>query len=288
MNNGLNEDIRIGFIGAGKVGFTLGKFFTDKGIRVTGYYSRQAESAREAAAFTDSKFYEELDNIVNDSDALFLTVPDGEISGVFQKIKDYNICHKYICHCSGALSSKDAFEGIEETGATGYSIHPLFPISSKYDCYKELSDAFFCLEGDKAGLEMFLSLFKKLGVRARTIDSEHKVQYHGACVFASNLICGVIKESLDILGTCGFDEEEALAALRPLIKSNISHVLEDGPVTALTGPIERGDLDTVKKHMASWDGETADMYRMLSRKVLECAKIKNPDRDYTTLRTYLS
>ena len=73
------DTMKIGFIGAGKVGFSLGKFFTAGGITMTGYFSRHRESAVEAAAFTNTKSYESLATIVKESDALFLTVPDGEM-----------------------------------------------------------------------------------------------------------------------------------------------------------------------------------------------------------------
>lgn len=287
MNNGLEVDIRIGFIGAGKVGFTLGKFFRSKGIRVTGYYSKHAESANEAATFTDSTFFEELKDIVSESDALFLTVPDGEIAGVFNRIKDFDIQGKYICHCSGALSSDVAFEGIRSTGASGYSIHPLFPISSKYDCYEELSDAFFCIEGDSSGIEIFDSLLKQMGLKVRRIAGEDKIKYHSACVFASNLVCGVIAESLKQLGECGFAEDEALQAVKPLIESNIKHILDVGPVEALTGPVERADVTTIGKHMDVLEGQSLDMYKVLSRRIVDCARRKNPGREYKKLEDML-
>ena len=68
--------MKTGFIGAGKVGFTLGKFFAANNIQVTGYYSRRRESAKEAAAFTGTTVYDSIGELVQDSDAVFLTVPD--------------------------------------------------------------------------------------------------------------------------------------------------------------------------------------------------------------------
>ena len=147
--------MKIGFIGAGKVGFSLGKFFSEGGITVTGYYSRHRESAEEAAAFTETKSYASLADIAKESDALFLTVPDGEITSVYEKLKSIGISDKQICHTSGALSAEEAFPQIKEYGAYGYSIHPLFPISSKKESYKELGDAFFCLEGDGPDLSLW-------------------------------------------------------------------------------------------------------------------------------------
>ncbi|MGM9607240.1 MAG: NAD(P)-binding domain-containing protein [Oscillospiraceae bacterium] len=135
--------MKIGFIGAGKVGFTLGKFFAQGGIPVTGYWSRNPESAQEAAFFTGSRQYDSPEALVQDSDALFLTVPDSAITPVFQDLGAFEISEKQICHCSGAMTAGEAFPGIGQTGAYGYSIHPLFPVSSKYEAYRELTGAFF-------------------------------------------------------------------------------------------------------------------------------------------------
>lgn len=278
------KELKIGFIGAGKVGFSLGKLFAAHEITVTGYFSRHGESAKEAADFTETIYFEKIEDIVDVSNVIFITVPDGEISSVYQSIKGLNISNKLICHTSGALNSKDAFEDIDELGAYGFSIHPLFPVSSKYTSYMELMDAFFCLEGSEAKIYIFEMLFKQLGIKTFSIGVENKVKYHAACAMASNLICGIIKESTDLLAECGFAESTALEALKPLVLSNINHVLSVGPSKALTGPIERNDIETVNKHIKCFNrGEEADLYKRVSLKVLECAREKNPQRDYGEL-----
>lgn len=97
--------MKAGFIGAGKVGFSLGKYLKERGTELTGYYSRSSRSAIEAAEFTDTKSYENLADIVNDSDTLFITVPDGAIGTVWEELRNLPIKDKNICHCSGSISS---------------------------------------------------------------------------------------------------------------------------------------------------------------------------------------
>ena len=72
-------DMRAGFIGAGKVGFSLGKYLKENGVEITGYFSKSPESAKSAADFTNTKLYKSIENILSDSDTLFITVPDGQI-----------------------------------------------------------------------------------------------------------------------------------------------------------------------------------------------------------------
>lgn len=110
---------------------------------MTGYYSRHIESAKTAADFTGTHCYEKLEDLISDSDAIFITVPDGVITDIFKELRKFDIKGKQICHCSGSISAEEAFPGIRDTGAMACSIHPLFPISDKFTTYTELTDAFF-------------------------------------------------------------------------------------------------------------------------------------------------
>lgn len=280
--------MKIGFIGAGKVGFSLGKYFADNEITLSGYFSRSNESAKEAASFTGSQFYENLENIVKDSDVLFLTVPDNIINEIYSQISNISIKGKLICHCSGALSAKEVFPCIDKKGAFGYSIHPLFPVSDRYSSYKELSDAFFTIEGDKEHLELWKCFFTKLGNKVLLIDEKCKSKYHTAATMASNQIIAVINESVALLTECGFDSDNALKALKPLIINNIDNVFDKGIVNSLTGPVERCDISTVKKNINSFDGnEDKLLYCLLCKKQLEISQEKHKDRNYTMLYEYL-
>ncbi len=109
--------MKIGFFGAGKVGFSLGKYFSDNGLSVTGYYNRNKESALEAANFTGTKCFDSPEELINESDCIFLTVSDGAIKSVYDSIKSPMLSGKMLCHCSGSLSAEEAFPDIESFGA---------------------------------------------------------------------------------------------------------------------------------------------------------------------------
>ncbi len=279
--------MKIGFIGAGKVGFSLGKYLSVNGIGLSGYYSRNLNSAEEAAEFTGSKAFSTPGELIRESTVIFITVPDGAITDVFNNIRELGISGKLICHCSGALSAGEAFPDISTSGAQGLSIHPLFPVSSKYDSYKELRNAFFCLEGDRA--DEWRDILTSLGNPVRIIDGSVKVRYHAACAISSNLVCALAAESVSLLKECGFTADEALQALRPLAMSNMSKVFEAGPVSALTGPVERNDVSTVSKHLKCFGtDEERELYTAVSRKLTEVASEKHPETDYSELSKLLS
>ena len=263
--------MRIGFIGAGKVGFTLGKYLEQKlnkeeiqknlpeTVTVSGYYSRQVESAKEAAAFTNTEAFDDLKKIVCASDVLMLTVPDGRIEAVWDSIK-----------------------------AFGYSIHPMYAISSTTKSYREMQKCFFTVEGAEEWGNKLCRFIRLLGNDCVLLSTENKTKYHAAAVFASNLVNGLYGSAVSLLEDCGFEEKQAEQALVPLFMGNASHIAEDGPVAGLTGPIERNDTTTVKKHLNVLDANEKHIYISVSGAVLALAEQKYPNRDYSEMKKILS
>ena len=279
--------MKIGFIGAGKVGFTMGKYFRTQGIEVTGYFSRSIQSAQEAADFTQTQVFTGVQDLLAVSDVLFFTLPDGAIRSVYEELRPYGIQNKIFCHCSGALTASDAFPEIEKTGAVGFSVHPLFAVSDKYHAYEELTDVFFTLEGSAAKLSFMKERLKGIGLKVKVISPEEKVKYHCAAALASNYVIGLLAFSSRLLEECGFSADEAENALRPLFGGNAEHIVQDGMVNALTGPLERGDLATLKKHLDCLDGEQGKLYSLLAKELIVTAQNKHPERDYTAIKNYL-
>lgn len=272
--------MKIGFIGAGKVGFSLGKYFAINGASVVGFYSKFCEDAQAAAIFTDSKCFLDLKSLIRECDTLFLTVEDSNISEVYSDICQYDISGKCIAHCSGALSS-NIFSDISKFGAKGISVHPICAFADKRYGYKQLQNVCFTVEGSNT--DEFVRLLKDFGNRVEIISAEQKTKYHTACVFASNLVVGLYDIATAVLKDGGFSDDFAENAFSPLFLGNAENIVNNGTTDALTGPIERADVETVKAHLATICGENKDIYRLLSRKLVEVAKNKNPDRDYSEM-----
>lgn len=278
--------IRFGFIGAGKVGFSLGKYLRENDINVVGYYSRSEHSSKEATIFTNTKQYMKLEDLIKNSDAIFITTSDNQIKEVWDEIKGLSIENKLICHCSGSISS-EIFSNISKYGAYGYSIHPMFAISDKYNSYKDLSKAFITIEGHQKYENYLKELFYSLGNNVAIISSENKPLYHAASVVVSNLVLGLINNGVTYLEECGFSQTMAIEALYPLIEFNIKNIREKGIINSLTGPVERGDLTTVMGHCDALEDKDKELYKLLSKNILEIAKLKNVQRNYENLEKYL-
>lgn len=277
--------MRIGIIGAGKVGTTLGKYLSIHGKNVTGFYSRTHESADEAATFAETETYSSLCKLVEKSDVIFITTPDGEIHQVWGDLLHQDISNRIICHFSGSLSSH-VFSGREEAGASGISMHPMYAFSDKFHSYEQFHTAYLTLEGDPEAVAVMKPMWEAIGHHVLTLKAEDKIKYHAAAAMASNEMLGLMQASLDILSECGFSEKDSMALLTPLVQGNIASMLEKGCVNALTGPVERGDAQTVRKHLQALEGSKAGkIYQSLGSTMVELAKRRNPDRDYTPIQT---
>ncbi len=279
--------MKIGFIGAGRVGCSIGKYLQQSGICIAGFYDPQTEAADSAAAFTGSKSYPILEDLIFHSDLLFITTPDSMIVPVWEEIRQLSLAEKVICHCSGALPS-DAFAGITETGASGCSFHPMLPFSSRFDSFGQLKHACFTIEGQDPAVEAVTNLFARLGNTVCRIPGEHKPKYHTAASILSNQVIAVLDTGYRLLEQCGFTREEARNAAAGLIRQNIENVIQQDCISALTGPVERNDLPTVQKHLNCLSTEDRQMYQMLGLKLVQLAEKKNPGQDYQAMRALLN
>ena len=282
--------MKIGFVGAGRAGCSLGKYFTTKALQadvtVTGYNSIVEEEARWAAEFTGSSVFERIEDVIAASDAIILSTPDGAIKKVWDTIDKKNLTGKMICHLSGSLSS-DVFSGIDTYGGYAISIHPMFAFSNKDSVYQQLDSVSFTLEGHPYAVNAWQQLLDALGNRSVVIDQAKKPKYHAAASILSNQVVAVLATGYELLEECGFSEKEARTFSAALVRDNVEHVIADGCVSALTGPIERGDVGTVQKHLQELNDTQKEMYRVCGSKLLELAGCKNPQTDYAALESVL-
>lgn len=274
--------MKTGIVGAGKVGYSIGKYLKEHDIAITGYYSKSRESAESAATFTSTAAFPSLRELAKASDMIFIATPDDVIRSVWEDIMENPVQGKIVCHFSGSLSSV-VFSGREQAGVSGCSAHPMYAFSSKYTSYEQLDQVPFTMEGDKKALDAVKSVLEQAGIRSCVIDSAKKERYHAAASMVSNMMIGLYQMGIDMLQDCGFEKDAAQMLVNPLVQGNIHTLLTTSPERALTGPIERCDMDTVKKHLAVLKEEEQAVYKNLAQKLVEIAMRKNPGRDYEDL-----
>lgn len=287
--------MKVGFIGAGKAGCSLGKYFSTyqmqqsgqtEALEVTGYYSLMKEDARWAAQFTDSHLFQSVKEVIVASDTIIISTPDGAVKDVWNTLDKEKIHGRIICHLSGSLSS-DVFSGIGEYGAYPVSIHPMFAFSDKDSVYRQLHQASFTLEGHEKAVVAWQRVLKALGNAVLPIDKSVKSKYHAAASILSNHVVAVLETGYELLRDCGFSEEEARDFSQILVKDNVRHVIEKGSVEALTGPVERADTETIKTHLSVMSKEQRKLYCICGKKLVEIAKKKNPGQNYDDINNLL-
>lgn len=279
--------MKIGIIGAGRVGCSIGKYLRTKDIELAGYYDVDSAAAKEAAEFTRTESFDSLKQLADQSQIIFITTPDSFIIPVWEQLKELSLTNQIICHCSGALSS-DSFSGMESMSVSCCSIHPMLPFSNKFSSYQQLEHAFFTVEGHPHAVQVITDLLTSYGNEVCRIDAAAKPEYHAAASILSNQVIAVLDTGYRLLEDCGFSREKAVAATAALVRQNIENVLSQGCVHALTGPIERGDVSTVEKHLQVLNPEDAALYRMLGTRLLTIAKEKNPAQNYENMEHVLN
>ncbi len=276
---------RIGFIGAGKVGTSLGKYLKLNGLNICGFYDRLDELSLYASKETGSEHFVEMSSLVEASDVVFVTVNDDAIPAVWETLRHLHICGKFVFHCSGVLSS-EIFDGSIGSCVYAGSVHPVCAVRSP-DSADVFFGKFFVLEGNEKGLEKLKTLMNKTGNPFRIVGKADKAKYHAAAVASSNLFCALAQMGEDWLSECGFDSEAAHKILVPLMQGNVENMASKGCVAALTGPVERGDVGTIKRHLDVLEANDREVYRLLSLRLLDMAEKKNPDKDFNKLKEVL-
>ncbi len=275
----------IAFIGCGRVGTSLVKYFKDRDLNVIGMNDRTASVGQESAEFVGVPFFADRAELITESDVIFITVSDGAIPIVWNEIlqgQNSYLSGKTFVHCSGALSSAVFLSGDENLHIAAASLHPAQAFCDKYESYKALPQTVFTAEYDIPPNmpNRITQLLDILGNRYAVIDGASKAKYHAANVIASNLMVALFSLAQQSLSECGISEEVSRSLLGSLAVGNAQNILQNGVVKALTGPIDRADAETVAKHLQVLDGETLEIYRHLSLELVNIAKQKNPEKDY--------
>ena len=172
----MGAPIRIAFIGAGKVGCSFARYLREDGsASLAGFFSHSEASSAEAAAFAGGVAFDTVTEVAQAVDLVFITTPDGAIANVAAQLAacGADLRGKVVAHCSGATPST-ALAACRDAGAAVASCHPLYAVSSRFDCWQELSRAWFTLEGDDAAVEVLEGLLGSLGNHVARIDADAK------------------------------------------------------------------------------------------------------------------
>ena len=269
----------IAIIGAGRLGASLGFALSKNGYTIKALSCSSISSAEESQqkigqgdAYTDNA------RAATQGEIVFLTVPDDEIEQVVQELvsSPLSLEDKIVFHCSGLLPSS-VLRPLQNKGARTASVHPClsFPKKeSRADLFREI---YFALEGDGSAVAVAEDIVHTIGGQFIKIRPEDKTCYHTACSLTSNMSVALLYTAISLLSKCGIEEDKAKKVLWPLLEGTLHNVNKIDIFEALTGPVARGDLSTVRKHLEELERSPSArrIYIDLARQALEMAKHGN-------------
>jgi predicted short-subunit dehydrogenase-like oxidoreductase (DUF2520 family) len=276
----------VSVVGAGRLGTALALALASRGYRLEAVVALRLTRARRAArlfakrplAFSGAQ----LGNLP-ESELILITTPDDAITTIVSRLAALQKSvrpGRTVLHTSGALSS----EVLAPLAAGGFhvgSLHPLVSVSDSVAGAANLSDAFYCLEGDPAALRVARAVVRDLGGHSFSIDSRNKALYHAAAVMASGHMVALFDIAAELLARCGLDHKSARRVLLPLVESTLRNLLSSDPARALTGTFARGDLATVERHLEALNAnglrDALRAYELLGHRSLELAKRNGAD-----------
>lgn len=239
---------RLAFIGAGTVGTALAVRLAERGYPVVAVASRSPASALALAnRVPGCRTYPSLQEAAAAADLVFITTPDAAIGAVAAQLRWR--AGQAVVHCSGS-DSLEVLELARRQGAEVGAFHPLQSFASVEQALLNLPRSTFALEAGTPGLlETVKAMALALEGTPVVLGAGDKVLYHAAAVIACNYLVTLAKMSTDLWDSFGVSREEALRSLLPLIQGTVNNLEKVGLPNCLTGPIARGDLGTVEKHL---------------------------------------
>jgi len=237
----------LGFIGAGTTGEALARCLADAGYPIVAVASRSAASAeRLAARLNGCRAVADAQAAADAADLIFITTPDDAIAAVASQVRWRP--GAWVVHVSGA-ESLHVLAPARRAGAAVGSIHPLQTFADREQAVAAMPGSTFALEGDGALLDCLREMVTALRGRAVELRSQDKALYHAAAVLVSNYVVTLVDMATRLWQQFGAEPDSAAQALLPLLQGTVDNLRRLGLPEALTGPIARGDLGTVQRHL---------------------------------------
>ncbi len=239
--------LKLGFIGAGTVGTALSVRLSSKDYQVIAVSSRSQTSAGKlAGAVGGCQAFNNNQDVADTAELIFITTPDDTIASVAAEIQWHR--GQSVVHCSGALST-DILEPAKELGAQVGALHPLQTFASVKQAIENIAGSTFAVEAEEPLLSTLKDIATALDGHWIELKANDKVVYHAAAVIACNYLVTLVKLATDLWQSFNIPQSQATEALLPLIRGTLHNIDTVGIPQCLTGPIARGDIETIKKHL---------------------------------------
>ncbi len=269
----------VALIGAGSAGSAIAVALNQAGYPVTAVSSRSIKSAQRCAALVGCEYVgTDLAAASRRAEIVIISTPDSVIEATCQAIAAAGgfSAGQLVIHLSGALVS-DALESARDAGADTLALHPAQTMAEPLQSAESLKTAWFCLEGNDLAVTRGSAITNEISGKTAVIDKSKKALYHAALSLSSNYLITLEAIAVEMLAGAGISRQHALGLLMPLIQGSVDTLAQSGLPDALTGPISRGDAQTIEKHihaMGEIPQEHQQIYKVMGLETLKLAIAK--------------
>lgn len=265
----------IGFIGAGITGTALATRIGQQGYRITAVSSRTLASAEKLSQrMKHCQVYTTAQEVADNAQIIFITTPDDVIGEIAARVRWHR--GQSIVHCSGAHST-DIIDPAKQFNANTGCFHPLQTFANIEQAIENIPGSTFAIEAEEPLLTILKEIATAMAGYWVILKAGDKVLYHTAAVFACNYLVTLMKLATDLWQNFGVPRDQAIKALSPLLRGTLSNIENIGLPNCLTGPIARGDIGTIKKHLEVLEKESPyllNTYKQLGLQTLPIALAK--------------
>ncbi len=264
----------VGIVGAGAAGTALGVVISRSGWPVVAVVSRDATRRdRFRTLVPGARAFAEPAAILDVADLIIVAVPDDAIAQVAGQIRLRR--GQAIVHTSGAVGAEVLAEAVIEGGSMG-GFHPLVSFTSDVErSVASIAGATIAIEGDDRLARLLENLAEAIGGTSIRLPRGAKAAYHAAAVLASGGFVALLDAIVAVGATAGLDARGSLAVYGRLMEQTLANARGVGIAASLTGPITRGDVNTVAAHIAALKAHAPDvveLYLATARRQLRIAQ----------------
>jgi predicted short-subunit dehydrogenase-like oxidoreductase (DUF2520 family) len=270
---------RIAIVGAGNLGTALALSLHRAGYGIETIVARSGgkslQQARSLAKAVGAKAVVSAADVK--SELVWFCVPDSETARAARAFAGQSSWKGRVAvHSSGALTS-DELALLRRRGAAVASVHPLMTFVQ--GSRPLLSGVPFAIEGDAGAVRLARTIVQELGGVPYTIRKQDKAAYHAWGTFASPLLTALLAVTEEVAKLSGVRGEAAKGRMIPILRQTLANYAEFGAARGVSGPIIRGDVETVKRHLKVLRGIPAarDVYSVLAQAALQYLPAKNKE-----------
>ncbi|HOO40590.1 MAG TPA: DUF2520 domain-containing protein [Syntrophales bacterium] len=235
-------------IGLGKVGSSIGCLLKQAGYNIVAVVDQSEETLRKNIVYTGGKPFSNPSEIDVDAACFIITTGDDQIQKACEELSPRLKADSVVIHMSGA-GGLDLLRPARRAGAKTGSIHPLQTFSDIETAIGSLAGTVYGITVDPDLENWANRLVRAIGGVPFFVDNRDRALYHAAACIVSNYFVSLMYMAEEIYRILGLDAKEARRAFWPLLMGTLHNIEQKGSVPSLTGPIARGDLGTLEKHL---------------------------------------